>query len=183
MTAPTSIATHPHVRWLVQRAETAERERDALRRQLTTDHLTEIANRRGLEQRFDQHPAGQVASALMVDVDDFKTVNDTHGHRIGDLVLGHIADQLHYVAEPGDLPARISGDEFVLWLRPTHDITTARTRAEQQAARLEAAIPTGSPTVTAAIGIGVIADPTALEDVLTYADAAMYAHKHQGAVR
>lgn len=172
-----SIATHPHVRWLVQRAETAERERDALRRQLNTDHLTCIANRRGLEQRFTLHPHGTVASALMVDVDQFKTINDTHGHRTGDLVLCHVAKQLHRCAEPGDLPARVSGDEFVLWLRPTTSITTARERAEQQAARLQDTIPTGHPSVTAAVGIGVIHDPTRLEDVLMPADTDMYRHK------
>lgn len=198
MTAPASLATHPHVRELVRRAETAEADSRALRRQVRelhdqvrTDPLTGITNRLGLSEQFATR-TGPVCSVLMIDLDAFKAINDTHGHRIGDLVLLETAHRLRDAALPGELPVRVSGDEFVLWLSPTADFYAATVHAEDRAHHVRQVI--AAPIdinpddhdhlrITASVGASVVTNPTRLEDVLAPADHAMYAHKATGVAR
>ncbi len=78
------------------------------------DPLTQLANRTALHQELTQSLAhGQVTLALL-DLDDFKDINDTHGHDTGDAVLGQLADRLLQAVPPGALVARLGGDEFAV---------------------------------------------------------------------
>ena len=193
MTGLASLATHPHVRELVRRAETAEADSRALRRQVRelheqvrTDPLTGITNRLGLTEQFTTR-TGPVCSVLMIDLDGFKAINDTHGHRIGDLVLLETAHRLRNSALPGEVPVRISGDEFVLWLPPAAGFMTATFAAEDRAHQVRQVISTPIDInddriqVTASIGAAVVTNPTRLEDVLAPADHDMYSHKPHAA--
>jgi diguanylate cyclase (GGDEF)-like protein/PAS domain S-box-containing protein len=155
------------------------------------DWLTGLANRVALMDRLTQailaleRQAGKVG-VLFFDVDDFKSINDTLGHRAGDEVLVKIAERLSSVARRFDTVARYGGDEFVL-------LSTALTTAaglESIGERVLAALATGvevdgTPlTVTASIGGVIIDDATAdPNDVLDQADAAMYAAKQAGRSR
>jgi diguanylate cyclase (GGDEF)-like protein/PAS domain S-box-containing protein len=155
------------------------------------DWLTGLANRVALMDRLTQailaleRQVGKVG-VLFLDVDDFKSINDTLGHRAGDEVLVKIARRLSSVARRFDTVARYGGDEFVM-------LATALTTAaslESIGERVLTALATGvevdgnSLPVTASLGGVVVDDPTAdPNDVLDQADAAMYAAKQAGRSR
>lgn len=79
------------------------------------DPLTGLLNRAAVQEHANRKiTAGEPFALILIDLDNFKTVNDTYGHLIGDDYLKHIADLLELHAEPGDIAGRIGGDEFVL---------------------------------------------------------------------
>lgn len=87
-------------------------------RALHHDDLTILLNRRGFRRACDLHPKSPsvVLSCAMIDLDDFKSINDTHGHPAGDAVLMHFADVLRRGLRPEDTVARLGGDEFAVLL-------------------------------------------------------------------
>lgn len=158
---------------------------------LHTDPLTQLANRRALQQQS----AGILASAerhgrrvgvLVVDLDQFKAINDGIGHSAGDALLTEIAARMRNCLRANDLLVRLGGDEFVV-IAPDMDA------AEQVGAisvKLHAAL--AAPVVlsardvriTASIGVAVYPqDGTTLEVLLAHADTAMYAAKRAGRAR
>ena len=146
------------------------------------DPLTGLANRRLAQQRLaDALEDGSPVAVMFVDVDRFKTVNDSWGHEVGDLVLRRVADQLVQRAAPHDTVARLSGDEFVV-IAPLCASTTAHDRADELSAAIREPMDVGgrSLVVTASIGITVAepgADPGSL---MRDADVAMYRAKQRG---
>jgi diguanylate cyclase (GGDEF)-like protein len=123
---------------------------------------------------------GKVLALLFLDVDRFKSINDTHGHGVGDTVLRDFATVLRRAVRGSDHVARIAGDEFVAVLEGLN----RPEEAEQIAAKIVAAVRTAQPAgvaVTASIGIASVADagvPAA--DLIALADRALYQAKHQG---
>jgi diguanylate cyclase (GGDEF)-like protein len=179
------------------RARRAAGEVDRLRRELAAerhaavhDHLTGLPNRRGLYcagTALVREAARRPLVAILVDLDDFKRINDTFGHRAGDEVLVNVARRLTGIAA-GGLVARFGGDEFVALLDqpPEYDDRSARKRDElTEIARritevLSAPVPvTGGweVAVRASIGVVAVASRSDLEQVLERADAAMYQAK------
>lgn len=154
-----------------------------------TDPLTGLLNRRGfaeeMRRRFHRTQRASSPAALMfVDLDNFKAVNDVHGHAAGDDVLLFVRDLLRNNSRPGDLIARMGGDEFVLWLDGC-----ARDAAEKRARTMVSAAAalrrfSGRPTLPLGMSIGVVVyDPTrpeSLNDLLTRADKLMYQVKRDG---
>ncbi|MEA2427125.1 MAG: hypothetical protein QOF37_753, partial [Thermoleophilaceae bacterium] len=121
-------------------AHTMERHRRELARASRTDPLTGALNRRG----FNEHAQAELARAfrsgdpvglVLVDLDDFKRVNDAHGHPAGDELLCWVTDRLREGLRPSDAAARLGGDEFALLL-PGLDAGGARAVAERLRARL-----------------------------------------------
>ncbi len=109
---------------LMQTLDSLRRTRSELgtARQLSlSDELTCLANRRGmyehLERLKDQPDQDDCIGLLLVDVDDFKQINDRHGHLTGDRVLQAVAEELRNAAGASDLPCRLGGDEFALLAR------------------------------------------------------------------
>ena len=161
---------------------------DELRVMATQDPLTGLLNRRGLmaclEMHFRSRTAGS-AHLLIVDIDHFKRINDTHGHQMGDLVLGRVAQVLQATARKGDLICRLGGEEFLV---VALDIEPAG--ACQLAERLREAISHSEvPSLSAqgpircTVTIGVsqgFSHPQALDAVLQQADAALYRGKASG---
>jgi diguanylate cyclase (GGDEF)-like protein/PAS domain S-box-containing protein len=81
------------------------------------DNLTGLLNRRGLEQRWQEFGASTGVAVLFLDVDGLKRTNDAYGHGVGDALLCEVALRLRSTLQPGDVLARIGGDEFVLATR------------------------------------------------------------------
>jgi len=152
------------------------------------DSLTGLYNRGYLSERVEQEfgraqREGYPVSVIMLDVDYFKNVNDTHGHASGDHVLRFIAAELHSRVRPGDFACRYGGDEFVLVL-PNTSLEVATSRAEQW--RISMHEPNmywaewAEPTT---VSLGIAAFPahgTSVDEIMSCADAAVYAAKAQG---
>jgi diguanylate cyclase (GGDEF)-like protein/PAS domain S-box-containing protein len=119
-------------------------------------------------------------AVLLVDLDEFKAINDTHGHDIGDEVLVHVADRLRACVRPDDVVVRFGGDEFVILCRAAQAaITVAGRVVALLAPPIETAA--GPIPITASVGISDASIPIdTVTDLLTRADAAMYWAKEQG---
>ena len=156
-----------------------------------TDHLTGALSRGALYTQASRDL--QIArrqrtftAAFIVDIDHFKTINDTHGHAAGDAVLRHIAQHGQAVLRCTDLFGRYGGDEFVAIL-PETDLDTAATIAERLRQCVGApapgvcALPRGVTRVTVSIGVAsVAAGGQTIDDLIAQADAALYKAKHAG---
>ena len=158
----------------------AERARsDQLRRAANTDSLTGLVNRGELLRLSSEALARQGATVGMcyIDLDGFKTVNDTGGHLLGDRVLVAAAARLHAAVRPGDVLGRVRGDEFAVLYPDLRD----QGRACLLAARLEAALADPLEAdgilfqVGATAGAAISHDGQAAEELLGAADRTMYA--------
>jgi diguanylate cyclase (GGDEF)-like protein len=139
----------------------------------THDVLTGVHNRRGAEAQLESLRPGD--AVMILDLDHFKTINDTLGHKVGDQVLAEFGDYLSDATRPSDMVARYGGEEFILICRnATPDI------ANQIANRLLDGWRTRRPLVTFSAGVAVhqAADPPAL--TLEHADMALYDAKRAG---
>lgn len=162
----------------------AEKERLAF--QASHDWLTGLANRRAFEARLqaelDNTAAGPLA-LILLDLDQFKGVNDSCGHLAGDRLLCQVSHLLRQDRRPHDLVARLGGDEFSLIL-PQCPPANAVDIAERLRQSLEMFSFTWGDRrfmVTASVGVACIADRnTTLEDVMRRADAACYRAKEKG---
>jgi len=151
-----------------------------------TDGLTGLLNRRAFETDLGNRLGhGDAGGALFyVDLDNFKPVNDVHGHQKGDEALVAVADMLTGCCRPGDLVARFGGDEFALWLERT-DEDGARARAVDMldSSKILRRF-SGAPDRPLGISVGIAVRPRGaretLADMTLRADAAMYDIKHNG---
>ena len=155
----------------------------------TRDPLTQLFNQRVFWElldyeilRAERH--GQRFALLIIDLDNFKHVNDTHGHTVGDRLLQAIAPAVHAVLRKGDIFARYGGDEFAIVLPQTDGTmpyeAAQRVLAAIAAVALDAA--DGSPVrSTASIGLALYPDhATRAKDLFLFADNMMYKAKAQG---
>jgi diguanylate cyclase (GGDEF)-like protein len=159
-----------------------------LRHLATHDSLTGLPNRVLLDDRLAQAMAladrDKRSFALMVcDLDRFKLINDSLGHRAGDELLQEVARRLSAVARTADTVARFGGDEFVLVGSSLADADDAMHMAARAIEALRAPVRIAGIDVHASPSIGIALYPedgSSIEALLAHADAAMYAAKHQG---
>lgn len=165
---------------------------DVFRHAAIHDPLTSLANRLGLEESWQALLAGNNATrtaALYVDLDDFKVINNTFGHRAGDSVLTAFAARLQACTKPADRAARLGGDEFAVLLTDV-DETVARSLADRILHDLNEPFTHDGHVlrVSATLGLAMASDldadgqdpGTQLEDLLRQADTAMLQAKHEG---
>lgn len=166
---------------------------ERLRAQAVRDPLTGALNRRGFEDRSSRLMAlsaqlGQSVTVLVLDIDHFKSVNDQHGHHVGDLVLKALSALAHRAKRETDLFARLGGEEFCLVL-PGTDVPGARVFAERLRHSFETLeIDTGRSFLRCTMSIGVAYASAAmlqdhqvdLVDLLHQADEALYEAKRAG---
>jgi diguanylate cyclase (GGDEF)-like protein/PAS domain S-box-containing protein len=164
------------------------RRQDEVERLAYLDPLTGLANRRVLRERLQAAisqagAAGNVAAVGMVDLDEFKAVNDRRGHDAGDAVLVAVAGRLTQAVRAGDTVVRTGGDEFVIVLAGLVDDAEARDIMRRALAALDepVALPGGSVLVGASIGLACYPrDGGDGETLLRRSDAAMYRAKELG---
>ena len=124
---------------------------------------------------------GTAVAVLYVDLDGFKSVNDTHGHDTGDQLLIETADRFRACLRPGDTLARLGGDEFVVLLEDAVDTTDPTRTARRLGRALEAPFVLGDVTVRISASIGVALSVCGTERTLLHAaDHAMYQAKAEG---
>ena len=150
-----------------------------------TDPLTGIPNRRSFVELSEQtirHGLRNTSpvSALLIDVDHFKQINDQHGHHVGDLVLQHLSTLMATRFRGSDVCGRIGGEEFAVLLADT-DLDAAEFVAQQLGQSLAAtAIPTTTQPLKVTVSIGVASGCYDLATLLRDADRAMYQAKAAG---
>jgi len=155
-----------------------------LARLATHDPLTNLMNGRSFAARLSQelernrrYP--RPLALLYLDLDDFKVINDSHGHQTGDAVLRLVADAMRSSVRQADIIGRLGGDEFAV-LMPETDAPLADAAAQRLAAGLRTVFK-GTPTVTASIGVVSCTAPDAnTDELLRRADQAMYEAKRTG---
>ncbi|WP_097460408.1 GGDEF domain-containing protein [Mangrovitalea sediminis] len=155
--------------------------------QALNDPLTGVLNRRGLSNALTTllpilKARNSALNVIVVDIDHFKRINDTHGHQVGDLVLAEVARQLEHFSRASDLVARIGGEEFVILLPGLSAETTLMIaeRIRQKIATTPVVLPERNIKVTASFGIASASGRINFETLLNDADQLMYQAKHQG---
>jgi diguanylate cyclase (GGDEF)-like protein len=150
-----------------------QRTHHALQREALTDPLTGVSNRSALRQRLDQ--AIEPVTLALIDLDDFKPVNDTYGHNVGDEVLRVVAERISAAVREDDLVVRLGGDEFAVVFADTPQVNELQARADRIAASLAQPIRTTEARlqVTASVGMAT-GCPT---EVVPEADKDLYRAK------
>jgi len=152
---------------------------ERLQHEVSHDGLTGLANRAMFRDRLQAAlTAGRGATVLLVDLDDFKTVNDSLGHDVGDDLLVSLAGVLRERTGGDGLPVRIGGDEFAVLI--TGGTTVGETVAQRILDALTEPVSAHRLLVQASIGIATAAPDATLDTVLREADVAMYAAKQRG---
>lgn len=165
--------------WLMRQPQV-----DAARREASTDALTGLVNRAGLRRKLrKQAKYGEGYTLYMLDLNGFKPVNDTYGHRAGDQLLRAIAHRLR-AQLAGHLVARLGGDEFMVLIPGGHRPGQATAFAARIARAVQ--VPTAVPgaavpvTVTTAVGVAHASPNAGYRAAMNAADHAMYRSKVSG---
>jgi len=156
------------------------------------DPLTQLPNRRLLQDRLAQALAVSTrnhhyGAVLFIDLDNFKLLNDTRGHDVGDLLLIEVAQRLRALVRQGDIIARLGGDEFVVLLEDLNtDAEAAAAQTLQVGEKILGALSSPYPFegyefyCTASIGIDMFVGAHHAEELLKHADLALYQSKSAG---
>ncbi|MEI8282345.1 MAG: GGDEF domain-containing protein, partial [Armatimonadota bacterium] len=152
------------------------------------DRLTGLPNRSLIQVRIAEalkraKVNHSLVGALFIDLDNFKTINDTLGHEMGDVLLVEVAKRIQRTIRPSDIAARLGGDEFVVILENTHDLDAGEAIARRLSEQFARPFQLGDDLriVTASIGIALSDErDTEPSDILRKADVAMYQAKKEG---
>jgi diguanylate cyclase (GGDEF)-like protein len=159
--------------------------RDIAENMARIDALTGMFNRRAFVERGEQvirlcELDASPVSTLLIDVDFFKRINDTHGHSAGDLVLKQIGILLDSQFRKSDVCGRLGGEEFAVLLANTDAIAATALADRFRHTVAESSIPWQSDTLSVTVSIGVASESYDLESLLHRADMAMYQAKASG---
>ncbi|MGY2897061.1 diguanylate cyclase domain-containing protein [Deinococcus sp. UYEF24] len=152
------------------------------------DLLTGLPNRAMLMDRLAleltrARRGGTEVAVMFLDLDDFKRVNDTLGHLVGDDLLREVADRIGHALRPGDMVARVGGDEFVIVVPELSNVHQAASVARRLQDALTRPVDLDGLAVTVGCSIGISVSPqdgTEVEVLLRHADLAMYETKKEG---
>jgi diguanylate cyclase (GGDEF)-like protein len=142
------------------------------------DSLTGLPNRAAFLAAVDRLLAGdRRATVVLLDLDGFKAVNDTHGHAAGDALLTEVAARLRTALQPGEVAARLGGDEFALLLRSAPDATALQVRLDGLVTALSAPLELDGTTIGVGASVGTAHAPAqgqSVDRLMRTADEAMY---------
>jgi diguanylate cyclase (GGDEF)-like protein/PAS domain S-box-containing protein len=156
-----------------------------LRHRASHDHLTGLPNRpefrTQLSRRLEALGVGEMLGVLLIDLDQFKLVNDTYGHEAGDQLIVTVAERLIECAPPGTLTARLGGDEYVIAIvAERREQLLAAAEAARRALRRPVHVMGVELSLSASVGLGITSDPQAtVTGLLRSADIAMHEAKHR----
>ncbi len=170
----------------LNRQQRRPREFKELRKAATRDALTGVANRGELESRLaralrESREDGRPLAVMFLDLDHFKTVNDTWGHGVGDEVLKHLTTLLKAECYSGETVGRYGGEEFVV-VCPQTDLEAARVRADRLRRVIADTKVNGrsQPRPTASFGVACAEEGDTVETLVQRADAGLYLSKDTG---
>jgi diguanylate cyclase (GGDEF)-like protein/PAS domain S-box-containing protein len=179
--------------YMFARNVTSERQKlRSLEAQTLTDHLTGLLNRKGFDRRMTEAmaraSANQVnAALLLVDVDDFKAINDTYGHAVGDQLLAAFGERLSACVRNGDAVARIGGDEFGIVLEDAFNTATLVRIAQAIVHSARRAHFIDGHTIVSTVSVGMAIhspdDGQTANELFMRADMALYEAKRGGKAR
>lgn len=154
---------------------------EKIRELVYSDPLTKLANRRALNQRMhEKYETGQSFELLLLDLDRFKTVNDTYGHSVGDQLLVKVSERLLSIAGPQDFTARLGGDELavVTSAEPDHVLHLG----DKIVNALARPFALNDITISIGCSVGVCSTEHArdADELMQRADIALYESKHRG---
>ena len=173
---------------LVHFSEKLEARTEELQLSSRTDELTGIPNRRAINERLSEtfHEClkhGHNFALLMLDLDRFKHINDTHGHAVGDVVLKTVAERIRHALRDSDFIGRFGGEEFVALLpRSTAQEALPVAHRVREAVGTKP-IPCGDASLTVTVSVGISEFPgnaVSTHDLINAADQAMYSAKRNG---
>ena len=160
---------------------------EELKYQAFHDALTGLPNRLRFAQKAadaleEASRTGRTTGVLFVDIDDFKVVNDTMGHGLGDELLVGVAGRLAASVRPIDMAARLGGDEFALLIEDTPDVAAVEAFAERIVKAFTEPFALSDAAVLASVTVGVATsqDSADVDELLRHADLALYAAKGAG---
>jgi len=169
------------------RVHQLEKELAEVGQMVKEDQLTLVLNRRGLEEAFAVEDArtrrtGTPLSVALLDVDNFKSLNDQLGHLAGDDALKHLAGILRDAVRPSDVVARFGGEEFVLLLPDTaiDEAVAVMTRVQRTLTRRFFLYQNEKVLITFSAGVALMAEGESRDAVIARADGAMYRAKQSG---
>tara|TARA_R110002020_G_scaffold239934_9_gene452529 strand:+ start:1986 stop:3917 length:1932 start_codon:yes stop_codon:yes gene_type:complete len=171
----------PAVGFAMQR-RTAHRSLEEVEYLSRYDPLTGLANRAEFTRRAGAlHADGKLSSLLFIDADKFKTINDTHGHAVGDAFLAQLGRILTSQTEACDIVARFGGDEFVVaFCGLRTEMLEPRVRAILKQCAQPLLADGVSITGSVSIGVAIASEGNSLQDTIAQADAALYFSKSEG---
>ncbi|MCI2421547.1 GGDEF domain-containing protein [Saccharopolyspora sp. K220] len=149
-----------------------------LRRRLRTDPLTGLGNRLALQEAA-RHRLGRRVALIMLDLNEFKAINDTFGHRHGDEVLITVAQRLRALQRRDRLAVRLAGDEFALWVNHVHKDQAIEDLRRQLAMVIAEPMTIDRHTINVTASIGIAVGRPELGELLDLADRAMYRDKQR----
>jgi len=155
----------------------------------TTDAVTGLYNRHYLTSHMETQLSaakakGKPLSVMMMDIDHFKSVNDNHGHAVGDLVLKEFANRIARNIRGVDMASRYGGEEFVVMMPETPvdwaQMIAERLREEVANTPFDVGSPAGPLTITVSIGVSESSQESTPNGLIEHADEALYKAKHEG---
>lgn len=176
------------------RVQKAEQEIARLHKELSAtsqlirhDQLTGVLNRKGLDEVLQkeinrQQRQGVPLSLALLDVDNFKSINDMRGHSVGDLALVHLVEVVQKTLRPQDVLARYGGEEFIVLLPGTgvEDAVAAMMRVQRMLTREYFMDHDDKILITFSCGVVAVTDSEAADELIRRADSAMYLAKRSG---
>jgi diguanylate cyclase (GGDEF)-like protein len=151
------------------------------------DNLTGLTNRRGLDAHLQEaltrtQMTNTLSGFVFIDIDDFKSVNDTYGHDQGDVLLKEFASRVQSSLGEGSLVARLAGDEFAILIESveSEDDLKARLDLVFEGVRRPFELPAETLRITCSAGAALCSGQEQVTEVLRMTDKAMYRAKHDG---
>ncbi|MBP8640828.1 MAG: GGDEF domain-containing protein [Oscillospiraceae bacterium] len=159
------------------------RNKEALMLEAQTDLFTGLYNKTTTEKLIGEELKNGAGLLFLLDIDDFKSVNDRFGHEAGDCVIKYFSDLLLNIFRKGDIVGRVGGDEFMIYVKDTAAISIAVDKANEILARLKTGVDYENIRIiiSTSIGIAVIDEESySFSDIYNQADCALYEAKFNG---